>query len=665
MVPLLLFVSVSLLAQAPASNELEQARQILDQARVAGAETLAASLYDDALSRINFAQANWGAGNDRLREQARMRAREATFAASAALAKARWLSTNAAIRTLQTDIRGFGGATDLSLPEEAPSVDFRRGTATKYRIGVAQAAIDQAKQAGALSQAASDLATAQSYVESALKVSRNGVSNSDVADHLAYTAEMMARRAYYDTRFRDANNYLPDVRLQRTRLAQAASERQAALEREQREQSERAAAELQQRLAQEQQNRAAQQEELDRLRAQIDEQRRAQQAQIEADRQAQLAAEQRLDDLNRQYVTAIAAGSPADIDALRRQIEDQQFTLRAVRAREDVAQNAMEQEINRSRIDLDNARAAGSMRAEVLSQREADLQARRAAYETFRNERQANLSQRAAIEQQEANAITEAQRRRQEQELAAAELRRQTEAAQRAAQEAQAQAQAAQEQAQAAQQEAQAAHQQAQSSEQQMQEAQKQAEAARQQAEAARQQTEAAKQQTEAAKQQTQQASQQAASAQEELERTKRELASREAETRRLRLQQSLSKYASTRTDPQRGIIVTLPSIMFDTGKSTLKKGAKSTLKNIAQQLEAEPTLVITVEGHTDDTGSAAKNLKLSEQRAQEVRDYLIAAGIHTDHLTAVGRGEADPVAPNKTAAGRQQNRRVELIIAP
>src|SRR5258706_3784350 len=311
----------------------------------------------------------------------------------------------------------------------------------------------------------------------------------------------------------------------------------------------------------------------------------------------------------------------------------------------------MEQEINRSRVDFENARAAGSMRAEVLSQREADLQARRAAYETFRNERKANLAQREAIDQQQTNAIVEAQRRRQEQELAAAELRRQTEAAQRAAQEAQAQAQAAQQQAQAAQQ-------QAQSSQQQMQEAQQQAEAARRQAEAARQATEAAKQQT-------QQASQQAAAAQQELERTKRELASRESEAHRLRLQQSLSKYASTRTDPQRGIIVTLPSIMFDTGKSTLKSGAKSTLKNIAKQLESEPTLVITVEGHTDNTGSAAKNLKLSEQRAQEVRDYLIAAGLNHDPLTAVGRGEADPVAPNKTASGRQQNRRVELIIAP
>ncbi len=103
---------------------------------------------------------------------------------------------------------------------------------------------------------------------------------------------------------------------------------------------------------------------------------------------------------------------------------------------------------------------------------------------------------------------------------------------------------------------------------------------------------------------------------------------------------------------------------MFDTGKATLKAGAKKTLKNIAGQLKSEPTLVMTVEGHTDNAGSATKNLKLSEQRAKAVREYLLTAGIAGDHLTAVGRGEEEPVASNKTANGRQQNRRVELIIA-
>jgi outer membrane protein OmpA-like peptidoglycan-associated protein len=639
----IIFLALALLevlplaAQTPATSELDQARQVLDQAQAAGAATLAQSLYDDAAARLRFAQDNWNAKDDRLREQSRMRAREAVFAGNAALAKARWLSTNAAIQTLQLDIRRFGGTSDLPLPDELPSVDYRRGNTTKTRIALAQAAVDQARQGGAMSFAGPELNTAQQLIDSARKVSLNGARENDISDHLAYNAEMIARRAYYDARFRDANNYLPDVRLQRTRLAQAASERQAAAERQQREAADRRAAELIQRLAQEQQNRAAQQAELERLRAQIDENRRTQQAQLDADRQARIAAEQKYDDLNRQYVTAISSGaSPADVDALRRQIEDQQIALRAIRARQELTQAALEQEIARSRTDLDSGRSAGSMTVEVLAQRQADLLSRQAQLDAFRNERQANLTARAQIEQQQTTAITEAQRRRQEQEAAAAELRRRAEEAQRQMQLAQEQAQAAQQQAQTAQQQAQAAQQEAQT----------------------------AQQQAAAAKQQVADVTNQAQQTQAELERTKRELAVSDAETRRLRLQQSLQRYAPTRRDPSRGIIVTLPSIMFDTGKATLKPGAQSTLKNIADQLKGEATLVVTVEGHTDSSGTAAKNLKLSEQRAQAVRNYLVGSGINGDHLTAIGRGEADPVAPNKTAAGRQQNRRVELIIA-
>jgi outer membrane protein OmpA-like peptidoglycan-associated protein len=663
-VSLLLLVSLPLAAQAPGANELEQARQMYEQARQAGADALATSLYDDAASRIRFAQDNWLAKDARLHEQSRMRAREATFEAGAALSKARWLSTNAAIRTLQTDIRGFGGTSDLALAEEVPAVDYHRGTATRGRIAAAQAALDQARQAGAMSQSSGELETAQQYIESARKVSRNGAVDNDIADHLAFTSEMMSRRAYYDARFRGASNMLPDVRLQRTRLAQAASERAAALEREQREASERATLELQQRLAAEQQNRAAQAAELDRLRAQIDEGRRARLARIEADRQARVAAEQKLADLDRVYITAILTASPADVDAVRRQIEDQQLALRAIRAREDYTRAQMDAEITRSRTDLQSANTAGSLTAEVLSQRQADLLARQAEYESMRRELEADAAQRAAIDQQEAAAIADAQRRRQDQEAAAAELRRQTEAAQRQAQEAEAAAQAAQQQAQEAQQQAQTAQQQAQSAQQEAESAKQQQAEARQQAEAARHEQAEALRQAEAARQQTAEASQQAAVAQSELEKTKRELAESTAEAHRLRLQQSLAQFAATHNDPARGIIVTLPSIMFDTGKATLKAGAKKVLKNIAGQLKGESTLVVTVEGHTDNVGPAAKNLKLSEQRAHAVREYLVTTGIAPDHLTSVGRGEADPVASNKTANGRQQNRRVELIIA-
>ncbi|HEX7155277.1 MAG TPA: OmpA family protein [Thermoanaerobaculia bacterium] len=133
-------------------------------------------------------------------------------------------------------------------------------------------------------------------------------------------------------------------------------------------------------------------------------------------------------------------------------------------------------------------------------------------------------------------------------------------------------------------------------------------------------------------------------------------------ENRRLRLEQELARLAATRTDP-RGLIVTLPGIFFDTGKSQLKAGARSTLSNIARHITTDANLRVMVEGHTDSVGSDATNQRLSEQRANAVRAALIAAGIPADRITSGGRGEAEPVATNNTAAGRQQNRRVELII--
>jgi outer membrane protein OmpA-like peptidoglycan-associated protein len=86
-------------------------------------------------------------------------------------------------------------------------------------------------------------------------------------------------------------------------------------------------------------------------------------------------------------------------------------------------------------------------------------------------------------------------------------------------------------------------------------------------------------------------------------------------------------------------------------------------LAKIAKQLQTDPSLKIAVEGHTDNVGGTAMNQSLSEKRANAVRDYLVSAGISGDHITASGMGEESPIATNKTAAGRQQNRRVELVI--
>src|SRR5258708_3384272 len=118
-----LLLALSIGAQ-PATNDLDQARMVVLQAQAAGAGTLATSLFDDATGRLRFATVNWDSTDARMNAQARMRAREAMFEAGAAQAKARSLSTNAAIRTLPTDIRGFGGTSDLVLPDESSLLEF-------------------------------------------------------------------------------------------------------------------------------------------------------------------------------------------------------------------------------------------------------------------------------------------------------------------------------------------------------------------------------------------------------------------------------------------------------------------------------------------------------------------------------------------------------------
>ena len=618
-VVLAMLVAVSVEAQ-PA--DLVMAQQALASADAAGAQVFAKSLYEDAAYRARFAQENWSSNTPSRRNEAQMRAIEATIAAEAAGAKARWLSTNTAIHGLQVDIQRFGGTSNVSLlVEESPTIDYNRGTTTKDRIATAQFAVDQAKAAGALDLVPdNDLGNAERYIDSAKRVSRN-TANSDVGDHLAYRAEMIGRRAFYLARLAQSNRALPGIQLDRTRLAQAASERQAAIERAQREEAERRSVALQQALAAEQASRQAQAAEVERLRQQIDENRRAAQARVEADRQARIAAERQLDESYSRYETAIASSSPSDVENIRLQIEDQELTLRAIHDRERANAEAMQAGITRLRGDLTAAQQSGAISPDVISQRQADLLARQQELDSLRQSLESDAAARSDRARQQHEAVIAAQARRQQADAEAAALRQKAEDAERQAQAAQAEAQQANAQAQ-------------------------QANVQAQQAQAAAQQAQAAAQQTQA-----------------QLDQTKQLLAERDAEARMLRVQNELARIASTRNEP-RGIIVTLSGgILFDTGKTSLKAGAKSTLTKIAKQLQTDPSLKIAVEGHTDTVGTAAKNQALSEKRANAVRDYLVSAGIPTDHISAAGRGEEAPVATNKTAAGRQQNRRVELVI--
>ena len=113
----------------------------------------------------------------------------------------------------------------------------------------------------------------------------------------------------------------------------------------------------------------------------------------------------------------------------------------------------------------------------------------------------------------------------------------------------------------------------------------------------------------------------------------------------------------------QRGLVISLSGILFDVGRSTLKPGSQASIERIAAVLTQYPQHQILVEGHTDATGSDESNLRLSQERASSVRSALIAGGVDASKITAEGFGESRPVASNDTAEGRQQNRRVEVVI--
>lgn len=136
-------------------------------------------------------------------------------------------------------------------------------------------------------------------------------------------------------------------------------------------------------------------------------------------------------------------------------------------------------------------------------------------------------------------------------------------------------------------------------------------------------------------------------------------LESREAELASAR--QELAELQAKKT--ARGTVVTLGNVLFATGRSELLSGAQGSIDRLARYLAEHPDNTVLIEGHTDSTGSDTTNLRLSQDRADAVRMALIAEGISANRITATGLGSSRPVAPNTSAEGRQQNRRVEIVI--
>jgi len=206
------------------------------------------------------------------------------------------------------------------------------------------------------------------------------------------------------------------------------------------------------------------------------------------------------------------------------------------------------------------------------------------------------------------------------------------------------------------------------------------AQAAKSQAESdtAKARTDAADAQAAAAKAKSDMADSQAASAnalsaaQADAERSRlaaqqAQLSAQQAEAEkaalRTRLSEQLNRILQTR-DSARGLIVSMSDVLFDTGKYSLKPGAREKLAKVAGILLAYPGLNIEVDGFTDSVGTDASNQRLSENRAASVRDYLVNQGVSPASITSKGLGNSNAVATNDNATGRQMNRRVELVVS-
>jgi outer membrane protein OmpA-like peptidoglycan-associated protein len=189
-----------------------------------------------------------------------------------------------------------------------------------------------------------------------------------------------------------------------------------------------------------------------------------------------------------------------------------------------------------------------------------------------------------------------------------------------------------------------------------------QSQLAAQQAQAAAEQQAAERAKAEAQATAAEAQAEQARAAQQAAEQSAQQ-ASQQAEQVRERLRQQLNQVLQT-TETARGLIVNMSDVLFDFNKYTLKPEAREKLAKVSGILLAYPNLKLQVEGYTDNIGSDAYNQKLSEERADGVRDYLVSQSVPDQNVTAQGYGKSDPIADNSTDKGRAKNRRVELVLS-
>lgn len=310
----------------------------------------------------------------------------------------------------------------------------------------------------------------------------------------------------------------------------------------------------------------------------------------------------------------------------------------------------------RNAVRIAHVAGADRYATSILAKAEQQLRQAEEAYRQKQPRQSIEAAAREAAQTAEESRVMAVKQKADEdaQAQAAAEKRAAEDRAARAREEAEAQTRARQE--------AETARAQAEAAKAEAQQAAE--EAARQKAEAEKATAEAEKAKAEALAQQQALAAEADKARQAAAESDKlREQAEKEKQEMRARLLQQLNSVLATR-DSARGLIANMSDVLFKSGSFELLPGARERLAKVSGIVLAYQGLRLAVEGHTDSIGSDDYNRRLSEQRANAVRDYLVQQGIASDAITASGFGKSEPVATNDTPEGRQQNRRVELVVS-
>ena len=316
----------------------------------------------------------------------------------------------------------------------------------------------------------------------------------------------------------------------------------------------------------------------------------------------------------------------------------------------------------RNAVRIANNANGGKYAADVMAKANEQLQAAEDSYRQKRDSKIViSLARDAVQTAEEARVISVKQKAEEDaQAQAAAEKQAAEDRAAKARADAEAEAKRVQE-AEQARKDAEAAQAEAERMKQEALAAAAEAAKAKEEAEQARQ---AAVAEQQAALAQKQDALAQKAAAEAEADKARQAAAKADAEKADLREQLRAQLDAVLQTkDTARGLIVNMSDVLFSTGSYVLQPGAREKLAKISGILLAHPGLTLQIEGYTDSVGSDDFNQTLSEERAGTVRDFLTDQGVAASSITAKGFGKAQPVASNDTAEGRQQNRRVEIVV--